>query len=230
MTDRDCSAVEVALNFRMLAFSVAMCVATGLVFGLAPALRATRVDLLPMLKTSSATAERSRYRIGKALIAVQVALSLILAVGATVFVRTLINLNSEPIGFRPENLLVFQLNPTLNGYKEQRLLNFHEDVVRRLGQIPGVRSASMSRWGILSGSATRDGVTLRGQQKGVPVYIHYVSPRFFETIGFPLLAGRDIAWSDRETSQRVMVINGVVGEADLCGPKSRGTQRRDERQ
>ena len=217
VTDPRPLAVEVALNFRVLAFSVAMCVATGLVFGLAPALRATRVDLVPMLKTSSATAERSRYRIGKALIAVQVALSLILAVGATVFVRTLINLNSEPIGFRPENLLVFQLNPTLNGYKEQRLLNFHEDVVRRLGQIPGVRSASMSRWGILSGGATRDGVTLPGQQKGVPVYIHYVSPRFFETIGFPLLAGRDIAWSDRETSQRVMVINETLAKQIFAG-------------
>src|SRR5207247_919639 len=122
VTDPRPLAVEIALNFRVLGFSAALCVATGLVFGLSPALRATRVDLLSVLKTSGAAADRSRYRIGKTLIAAQVALSLILAVGAAVFVRTLINLSSEPIGFRPENLLVFQLNPTLNGYKEQRLL------------------------------------------------------------------------------------------------------------
>jgi predicted permease len=180
-------------------------------------LRATRIDLLSMLKASGAPTDRSRYRIGKALIAVQVALSLILAVGSAMLVRTLINLSSEPIGFQPENLLVFQLNPTLSGYKEERLLNFHEEVVRRLGQIPGVRSASMSRWGILSGAATSDGINTAGQQKNVPVRIHYVSPRFFETVGFPLLAGRDIAWSDRGTSQRVMVINATLARQIFAG-------------
>ena len=198
--------VEVALNLRVLAFSTGLCIATALAFGLAPALRATRVDLLPLLKSAGATADRSRFRLGRAFIAVQVAVSLVLVTGSALFVRTLINLRSESLGFRPENLLVFQLNPTLNGYKDQRLLNFHEEVLKRIERLPGVRTASMSRWGLLSGSATSDGVNLPGQPN-VPVRIHYVAPHFFETLGFPLLAGRDVAWSDREGPGRVMVVN-----------------------
>jgi predicted permease len=201
--------VEITLNLSVLAFSIGLCTLTGIAFGLAPALRATRVDLLSALKTAGASGDRLRFRLGKGLIAVQVALSLVLAVGSALFVRTVINLRSESLGFRPENLLVFQLNPTLNGYREQRLLNLHEEVVKRIAELPGVRSASMSRWGLLSGSRTSDGVNLPGQ-KGVNVDVHYVCPRFFETMGIPLLLGRDMAWTDRENSQRVMAINETL--------------------
>ncbi|SPF37989.1 putative ABC efflux pump, inner membrane subunit [Candidatus Sulfopaludibacter sp. SbA4] len=210
--------ISVAMNLRVLGVSAGLCFMTAILFGLLPALQATRLDTAAAMKGSGPAAERSRLVTAKGFIALQVAITLMLVLGSAVFLRTLINLYAEPLGFRPENLLTFQLNPTLNGYKDQRLLNFHEDVVRRLGAIPGVRSASMSRWGILSGSATRDSVNLPGQ-KPVPVMTHYVAPRFFETVGFSLLAGRDVEWSDREKSEPVLVINQALAQ-QLFGSES----------
>src|SRR5207248_1910243 len=107
--------------------------------------RATRVDLLPMLKSPLAAAGRSRQLAGRALIAVQVVVALVLVAGSAMFLRTLLNLRKEPLGFRPENLLVFQLNPTLNGYKNEALLDFHQNALQQVASVPGVRSASMSR-------------------------------------------------------------------------------------
>jgi predicted permease len=201
--------VTAALNPRVLAFSLALCVLTGLLFGLAPALRATGLDLATALRASGAAARGSGFRIGKALITVQVALSLVMVVGSALFVRTLLNLRSERLGFRPEGLLLFQLNPTLNGYKGERLYAFHQGVVEALESVPGVVSASMSRYGLLSGGRTSDGIQLAGQPD-ISVRIHYVAPRFFETLSFPMLAGRDLAWSDREGSPRVAVVNQAL--------------------
>jgi predicted permease len=167
------------------------------------------MDLMNTLKAAGSNMGRCRFRLGKALVSAQVGVSLVLVAGAALFIRTLINLQSVPLGFRPENLLVFQLDPTLNGYRDQRLLDFHETVLKRLDQIPGVRSASMSRWGLLSGSRTSDGVNAPGG-KDIPVNIHYVAPRFFETMGIPVTAGRDIAWTDRENAPLVMAINRAL--------------------
>ena len=208
--------VSADLNLRVLAFSAALCVATGLILGLAPALNAARADLVSGLKASNAGVYRSRFRAGKILIAVQVIFALVLTAGSALFVRTLINLKSEPLGFRPENLLTFQLDPTMNGYRGPRAANFHEEVVKRIAALPGVRSASMSRWGILSGSATVDQVNLPGS-KPVDIRVHYVAPRFFETMGFPMLDGRDVTFADREQSKPVMIINQTLARIAFSG-------------
>lgn len=209
------------VDLRLLLFAVALCLLTGLIFGLAPALRAARQDPLSALRMAGVTAGHSRFRIGKTLIGVQVALSVMLVAGSALFLRTLANLRGEKLGFRPENLLVFQLNPTLNGYKDQRILNFHEDVLRKINGIPGVRVASMSRWGMLSGSATSSGIQNPGHEK-LQIYIHFVGPRFPEAWGVPLLAGQDITFADRETSQKVALVNEtlarqVFGETNPLG-------------
>jgi predicted permease len=201
--------ISITLNWTVIAFSIGLCSLTAIGFGLAPAIRATRVDLLSSLRSAGVTPDRAHFRAGKTLIAIQVALSLALAVGSGLFIRTVINLRSESLGFRPENLLVFQLDPTLNGYKEQRLLNFHEEVVRRIADVPAVRTVSMSRWGLLAGGRTADGVQRPGG-KDTGVGIHYICPKYFVTMGVPLLLGRDIAWTDREKSPRVMVINDAL--------------------
>jgi len=211
--------VEVVVGGRVLLFTASLLVLVGVAFGLAPALRATRVDPLPALREGRISAERSPMRAGKALVALQVALSLALVAGSTLFVRTLFNLRSEALGFRPENLLVFQLDPTLNGYRESRLLDFHEQVLRRVEAVPGVRSASMSRWGLLAGSRTSDGVRVPGGED-IGTDVHYVAPRFFETLGFPLVAGRDVASSDREGAPAVVVVNEAL--ARRLGPPAVG--------
>jgi predicted permease len=135
-----------------------------------------------------------------------VALSLALVATSTLLVSTLVNLRSQSLGFRPENLLVFELDPSLNGYREARLLDFHEQVLRNLQGLAGVRSASMSRLGLLAASRTSDRISLPGQP-GLNADIHFVAPRFFETLGFPLLLGRDVSWGDREEAAPVVVLN-----------------------
>ena len=123
--------VEVVIGSRVLLFTASLLVLVGIAFGLLPALRATRADPLPALREGRFSPERSPMRAGKALVGLQVALSLALVAGSALFVRTLFNLRSETLGFRPENLLVFQLDPTLNGYRDGRLLDFHEQVLRQ---------------------------------------------------------------------------------------------------
>jgi predicted permease len=201
--------VEIALNGRVLLFATGLLVAVGVGFGLAPALKATRVDLLPALRGTRGIADRAPLRSGKVLIALQVALSLALVAVSTMLVRTLVNLRGEALGFPPENLVVFQLDPSLNGYRGARLLDFHEQVVRNLEGLAGVRSASMSRHGLLTGSRTSDRVALPGQAE-LTADIHYVAPRSFETLGFPLLLGRDVSWGDREEAAPVVVLNATL--------------------
>jgi len=202
-------AVEIALNGRVLLFAAGVLVTVGVGFGLAPALNATRVDLLPALRGTRGTTDRAPRRSGKVLIALQVALSLALVATSSLLVRTLVTLRSQALGFRPESLLVFQLDPSLNGYRGARLLDFHERVLRVLEGVAGVRSASMSRHGLLTGSRTSDRVSVPGQE-GLNADIHFVAPRFFETLGFPLLLGRDVSWGDREQAAPVAVLNAAM--------------------
>jgi predicted permease len=204
--------LDMSLDARMLLFSTAACLLAGIGFGLAPALRATHVDLVPMLKQGSGPAGApSRNRTGRPLVVVQVSLSLVLLAGAGFFVRTVANLRSETLGFRPESLLLFQLNATLNGYEDERLLDFYEQVLHAVEAVPGVRSASVSRHGLVSGSLTGDNVHVPGFRPRQPndsgAYIHYVAPKYFETMGIPMLAGRDIEWHDRQGAPRVAAVN-----------------------
>jgi len=145
-----------------------------------------------------------------------VGLAVVLTAGSALFVRTLVNLKSEPLGFSPENLLTFQLDPTLNGYRGERVWNFHQNTLKRIEAVPGIRAASMSRWGVLSGSATSDEIKTP-DGKSVPVRVHYVAPRFFETLGFALLVGRDLSWADNETAKPVIVVNQVMARQVFPG-------------
>ncbi len=208
--------IAVAANLEILGFSLALCLLTGIALGIAPAWRATRVDLITLVKSSDSGADRAPLRAGKALIAVQTALSLVLISGSALFVGTLLKLQSEAIGFKPYNILLFQLDPTLNGYKEGRLLDFHEQVLRSVSDLPGVTSASMSRWGLLAGSRTTDRIRVPGG-KTFPVDTHYVAPHFFETMGIPLIAGRDVMWDDRESAKPVALVNEALAREYFPG-------------
>jgi len=208
--------VAVAANLKIFGFSLALCLLTGVALGLAPAWRATRAEVLTLVKSSGAGADRAPLRAGKVLIAVQAALSLVLISGSALFVGTLLNLQSEAIGFKPYNILLFQLDPTLNGYKEGRLLDFHEQVLRSVSELPGVTSASISRWGLLAGSRTTDSIRVPGE-KPISTDTHFVAPRFFETMGIPLIAGRDVTWNDRESSKPVALVNEALARKYFHG-------------
>jgi predicted permease len=205
--------LEMPLDARLLFFTAATCLATGIACGLLPAVRATSVDVASLIGRSlSGTATRAaRLWSAKVLVVVQVALSFVLLVGAGLFVRTLLNLRSESLGFQPDRLLLFRMAPAQSGYRAERLNDFYERVLERIATLPGVRVASLSRHALLRGSSTRDGIFIPGSTAtAIGTNVHFIAPRYFETMGIPLLVGRDIGWQDREGSPRVAVINETL--------------------
>src|SRR5262249_45033400 len=145
LTDKDTrlwpNNLDLSLNWRVLAFMLGVSLLTGALFGLAPALRATNQDLTTALKQSGRTTG-AVSRLSKGLIVAQVALSLLLLVGAGLFIRTLYNLQRVDLGFNQSNLLLFRLQPEQAGYKGEQLLQFYQRLFDRLDNLPGVRAAT----------------------------------------------------------------------------------------
>jgi predicted permease len=215
--------LDVAPDWRLLLFATGVCALAGLLCGLLPALTASRVALLPTVARGTPAVDTRRRRLwtGKALVIVQVALSLVLVAAAGLFVRTLVNLRGEALGFKPDHLLLFEMDATLSGYKDARLKDFYEAALERVGSTAGVRSASMSRWGLISDSATGDSVRTSGNAYAKPdnrqVNIHYVAPNYFRTMGIALLAGRDVAATDREKAPLVAIVNQELARLSFGG-------------
>jgi predicted permease len=200
---------------------------------LAPALLGTRLDLTPALKAGPGGASAAprrfagiRFGLAKGLVAAQVAISLVLLVGAGLFVRTLSNLENENIGFDRRNLLLFSIDPTQQGYKGARLTQFYEELQRRLKAIPGVRSVSLSANPLLEGGISvwglvLDGYVPKGQPAGgdnsISVDTNEVGPDFFATMGIPVLLGRAIQPQDTATGPMVGVVNEAFARKYLEG-------------
>ncbi len=191
--------VNVPVDLRLLGFTFAVSVLTGVLFGIAPAFQCTRPDLAPSLK-EDIPGSGSRQGLRKALVVVQVALSLLLLVGAGLFVRSLGKLRDIDPGFRRENTLVISVDPSRNGYKGQRLREFYERLRQIIERLPGVRSMSLASITPLGGSQWNGDVTIEGYQwkPGDKKYIdmNAVGPRYFETIGIPIVLGRDFRDED----------------------------------
>jgi macrolide transport system ATP-binding/permease protein len=145
---------------------------------------------------------------------VQVALSLVLLVGAGLFMRTLMSLRAQAIGFDPDHVLLFDMDASASGYTDVRLHDFYERALERVASLPAVQEASLSRYGLLSGGRTTATILIPGEPKGqdeVRVHLHFVSPRHLETMGIPLLLGRDFTVQDREGAPRVALANQALG-------------------
>jgi predicted permease len=199
----------------VLAFTAAVSLLTAMLFGLAPALRSTRVDLTPALKARTGEVPvvslRSRQKLGKSLVVAQVALSLPLLIGAGLFVRTLGNLEGQSLGFNQNHLLLFAVDPVKSGYKGERLSEFFTQILARLQAVPGVRSATMSEITLLSDMQNQWGIAIEGRKANPDekIYVDWnnVGPSFFQTMGISLVLGRDIQWRDTATSPNVAVVN-----------------------
>ena len=208
-------ALDLKLDVRVLGFTIAVSLATGLLFGLAPALRATRVDLTPALKDNSrSVVGGSRSLLNKSLIVVQVAVSLVLVVGAGLFVRTLRNLENVDVGFNRENLLLFSIDPGLSGYDNTQIAQLYRRITERLEAVPGVRSATMSMVPLLSGMARTSGVSVEGHtsQDGESgdAKVNNVGTSFFETMEIPILLGRGLSQRDDELAPKIAVVNQMM--------------------
>ena len=225
--------LHVSPNLGVLGFSAAISVLTGVLFGFAPAMRSTQLDLTPALKEGSAKISAGggllrglHLELGNALIVAQVALSVILLIGAGLFVRTLTNLESKNIGFDRRNLLLFSIDPTKVGYRSERLAGFYEELRRQIEALPGVRAASLSRHTFINGGVTISGVSIEGYTPNVgesnsngslSLRVNSVGPRFFETFGIPLVLGRTINEKDSPAGPKVAVVNRAFARKYLAG-------------
>ena len=200
-------------DWRVLAFTLTVATLTGILFGLVPALQATRTETANTLKNQSAGASPGarHVRIRKSLVVAQVGLSLLLLIGAGLFTRSLYNLKSLDPGFRSAGILTFSLDPALNGYDRARAGQFYEQYQERLAAIPGVQSVAFADSLLLGGDRNMATVNIEGYQskerEDMNPDLSIVSPGFFSTLGVPVLAGRDFSPADKEGAPKVGLIN-----------------------
>ena len=215
--------IDVHPDPLILAFTAAACVFTGILFGLAPAFRATRVDLTPALKQTAATSGTTadKMRLTRLLVVGQVALSLVLLFGAGLFVRTLVNLDSQNVGFSRDNLLLFGVAPREAGYTGERYANLCRDIQTRVARLPGVKSATSSLHLLLSGGSRGETIKIPGYSAGpgerLNVAVLPVGSDFLDTMGIRLLQGRDLAVQDDENAPKVALINKTLAEKYWSG-------------
>jgi predicted permease len=223
------STVEYALNVRVLAFTTALSVATGILFGLAPALRATRVDLTTAMKQGTRTAGGiARSRLSRALVVAQVAMSLVLLLGAGLFLRTVRNIERVAVGFNQERLLVFSVQPATVGYQGERLEQIYRSLSARLEALPGVRTATFCSIRLLSDTMSTARIILPGETarsaNDHPANQQVVRANFFDAIEIPLLRGRRFTDQDRTGAPRVAIVSEAF-ERQYFGGRSALGQR-----
>ena len=208
--------LDVTPNARILGFTLLASLLSAVIFGTVPALRATRVEPNPSLKgCKGATQAVSQSPLGKALVVAQVALSLLLLVGAGLFVRTLINLQNVPTGFDQQNALLFRVDTATTGYKDAQLATMLREVEEKVKAVPGVQAASFSffifnQGGWTSPVFTRDQTFAEGQSQNVRQNL--VGQDYFTTMGIPLILGRGFGPQDTDKSQRVAVISEMMAQ------------------
>jgi predicted permease len=208
--------LDVSLNLRLLGFTLVMTVCTAVLFGTMPSLRATRLQLTESLKSGSGAASAAaRSPLGRILVASQVALSLVLMVGACLFLRTLINLSRAGMGFNKENVLRMDIDYTLTGYKDDdpRLKVLYNQIEARVNALPGVDAASFSAFTFNEGS-WNSLIFVPGMpiDRNVNVPHNIIGDAYFKTMQIPLIAGRAFGPQDSATSQRVAIISESVAK------------------
>jgi predicted permease len=210
---------------RVLAFTLAVTVITGLLFGLAPALQASRPDLVATLKDDMAAARRGRRMIAlrHLLVIAQVALSVLALVGAGLFVRSLRKAQSADPGFNPDSVALASFDPFLNGYDEARGREFYRRLVERVEALPGMRSVTLARRlpltlsGIAFANVTVEGYTL-GRDEDMRINYETVGPKYFQTMGIRLARGRDFTERDDERTPGTVIINETMARRFWPGP------------
>ena len=209
------SGVELSLNWRVLLFTLAVSVLTGVLFGFVPAWRASRLDLNSTLKQSGRTTGRVS-RLSKGLLVVQVAVSALLLAGAGLFIRTLYNLQHVPLGFNEDNVLLFTLQPEQAGYKDEAVLRFYQQLFERLDHLPEVQSATFARVELIADDNWFNDFLLPGESAATAAdhetMRQMVRENYFATMEIPLLRGRAFKAQDDAHAPAVAVINQTFQE------------------
>src|SRR6185436_1343497 len=199
------------LDTSVLVFALLLSIATGAVFGLAPALHAARAEIVPVLKDQTPGGRRQRSRLRSAFVVAQVACSMLLLVGAGLFVRSLQRARAIDLGFDPSNMVVMSLNPSLQGYDEARGRALYDRVLDGVHAVPGVQAASLAASVPLGLGGSRRGTKIEGYQpqpgEDTETSYNIVGPQYFETMGIPMVRGRSFTAADRQGSTPVVVVN-----------------------
>jgi len=206
-------------DLTVLAFTLAVSVATGALFGIAPAWRASQMRVVAVLhsvRAATGSGMRSSRMLPNLLVAAQVALSLVLLVGAGLFLRTLQNLRNQELGFDRRNLLLVNFDAKLAGYKSDQLSGFYDRLLNRIRTLPGVRSASISGTQPISPGSWTSPIFVQGHtpapNENIMTFLNRVSPSYFETVGIPVLQGRPIGREDTPRSAKAVVVNQSVAK------------------
>ena len=210
-------------DLHVLLFTVAMALLTGVSFGLAPAFRETRIHVAPTLKANAVNVSNSshagsrRFGLGSSLVVGQMALSVVILIGAGLLLRTLDHLRNVDPGFDPRNILLFSIDPPHAGYPLESIPTLYEELRRRLATLPGVTSVSYSNDRLLQHSQWTSDIKLPGQTDTITLETQMlaVGPDFFETMRIPLLRGRTFQAADLRSTHFVVVVNQAFVEAFL---------------
>ena len=222
--------VDLGVDWHMSGFTAGLAVLTSILFGLAPAMRATRTSPASVLRSSGRgmTASRERFGLRRILVASQVALSMILLIGALLFVRTLQNIMNVNAGFKQDGILVADVGFASLKIAKERRLDYKKDLLEHMRAIPGVISAADVNILPLSGSGWNEEAFIDGTdpvKKGVPMFDR-ITPDYFRTLGTPIIAGRDFEAHDNLSSQAVAIVNETFAQKLLDGKNPIGRRFR----
>lgn len=214
--------LDLGMDWRVLAFTTALAVLTTVSFGLAPAIRATRAEPATLLQSGSrgSTGGRERFSLRRILVVSQVALSVVLLMGALLFVRSLRNLTTLNAGFQQSGILIAGVDFERLHIADEQFTEYKRDIVKRVQAMPGVESTADARMVPFGGNSSNDNVLLEGsdEEKGTS-WLNYLGPGYFQTIGTPLLAGRDFDDRDTATSVKVAIVNEAFVRKFFNGTK-----------
>ncbi len=204
--------LELSVDWRVLIFSMIVSVVTGVLFGLVPAMQATKTDLVPALKDVASQSGVRRSLLRNSLVVAQVAVSLLLLVAAGLTLRALQQLRAMNPGFNPENALMMNFDLSLQGYQTDAGAQLRKQLLNRVGSLPGVQSASVTDFMPLSMNYNSTAILIEGQAQergaNAPTAMQGdIGSKYFETIGTPLLVGRDLNEQDQEGKTRSVVVN-----------------------
>jgi predicted permease len=224
--------LDLHIDLRMLAFTAALAILTGLLFGIFPAVRAGRVEVASTLKENSrGVMGGGRVSLGKVLVAAQIAISLLLLIGAGLFLRTLRNLERVQLGYAREKLILIDIDSTTAGYHDATAAALYLRLLDEIRAIPGVHSATFSQNGLFGGSESGTELYVEGytppKPGGIGARFDSVGPDYFTALGVPLLRGRDIGRQDVAGATTVCVINQAMAREFFNGRDPIGKHIKD---
>ena len=209
-------------DWRVLGFTTAVTLFTGILFGVIPSLRASRTNMTQGMREGTVTTVPGRrFTLAKSLVVAQVGISLLLVVGSALFLSTLRNLQAVPLGYPKEHLLQVGVQGAIAGYKDHQLATFYQDIAERIRTLPGVQGVTYSELGLMTGGESNVDVEAEGfipnRDEDREARYDRIGPGYFDIVGIPLLLGRNFSPQDTPTSRRVCIVNEELARRFFAG-------------